>query len=422
MVDDIQKEAEQKVVEQTPVALEMGAEALQISDEIIEIQPANDAPLKSHGWLIFGAINLLLILVLAGGFFFLLQELKDKQLSQGDEISKDDMREIEVSKQLNAFQSQLGSMQSQIVIFAEDIAGKDSHFTKTLADFSQLHSEKMVLTKNELTAAVEQIRRQLGKTRGDWLVADAEYLLSVANQRLHLVGDVKTSSMALEAADQRLRESGDAAVYKIRVQIAKEIAALGTVTLPDVVGIYSKIQLLKDTSGQLAVRLPYAGKPLTESTEIHAHEDTEESGHGVLESALNLLEGYVTVRHSSQPVTQILTEEEVAFIRQQLNVKLEMIKVALVQQHNKLYQTSIVDTKQWLNDNYTLNAKAQQFLVDLDEINSMQLQRQLPDISQSFKMLKDIVKLRLEVDKALLPSATTNDTTTEQSIIAPSDL
>ncbi|HIF53697.1 MAG TPA: enzyme of heme biosynthesis [Methylococcaceae bacterium] len=400
----------------------MGAEALQISDEIIEIQPANDAPLKSHGWLIFGAINLLLILVLAGGFFFLLQELKDKQLSQGDEISKDDMREIEVSKQLNAFQSQLGSMQSQIVIFAEDIAGKDSHFTKTLADFSQLHSEKMVLTKNELTAAVEQIRRQLGKTRGDWLVADAEYLLSVANQRLHLVGDVKTSSMALEAADQRLRESGDAAVYKIRVQIAKEIAALGTVTLPDVVGIYSKIQLLKDTSGQLAVRLPYAGKPLTESTEIHAHEDTEGSGHGILESALNLLEGYVTVRHSSQPVTQILTEEEVAFIRQQLNVKLEMIKVALVQQHNKLYQTSIVDTKQWLNDNYTLNAKAQQFLVDLDEINSMQLQRQLPDISQSFKMLKDIVKLRLEVDKALLPSATTNDTTTEQSIIAPSDL
>ncbi|MEO1879750.1 MAG: uroporphyrinogen-III C-methyltransferase, partial [Methylococcales bacterium] len=300
--------------------------------------------------------------------------------------------------------------------------GKDSHFTKTLADFSQLHSEKMALTKNELTAAVEQIRRQLGKTRGDWLVADAEYLLSVANQRLHLVGDVKTSSMALEAADQRLRESGDAAVYKIRVQIAKEIAALGTVTLPDVVGIYSKIQLLKDTSGQLAVRLPYAGKPLTESTEIHAHEDTEGSGHGILESALNLLEGYVTVRHSSQPVTQILTEEEVAFIRQQLNVKLEMIKVALVQQHNKLYQTSIVDTKQWLNDNYTLNAKAQQFLVDLDEINSMQLQRQLPDISQSFKMLKDIVKLRLEVDKALLPSATTNDTTTEQSIIAPSDL
>ncbi|MEO1879079.1 MAG: hypothetical protein ABGX40_03780, partial [Methylococcales bacterium] len=117
MVDDIQKEAEQKVVEQTPVALEMGAEALQLSDEIIEIQPANDVSLKSHGWLIFGAINLLLILVLAGGFFFLLQELKDKQLSQGDEISKDDMREIEVSKQLNAFQSQLGSMQSQIVIF-----------------------------------------------------------------------------------------------------------------------------------------------------------------------------------------------------------------------------------------------------------------------------------------------------------------
>ena len=38
------------------------------------------------------------------------------------------------------------------------------------------------------------------------MIADAEYLLSVANQRLHLVGDVNTTRMALEAADQRLRE------------------------------------------------------------------------------------------------------------------------------------------------------------------------------------------------------------------------
>ena len=65
------------------------------------------------------------------------------------------------------------------------MANKDSHFTKTLADFSQLHNQKLDGTRKELDEAIQHIQRQLGKTRGDWLIADAEYLLSVANERLH---------------------------------------------------------------------------------------------------------------------------------------------------------------------------------------------------------------------------------------------
>ena len=96
---------------------------------------------KSYNWLILGGINFVFILALAGGGVYLLQEMKDKQAAQGAEINKDDMREIEVSKQLNAYQNQLSTMQSQIATFNEEIAGKDNRYTKTLADFSQLHTE-----------------------------------------------------------------------------------------------------------------------------------------------------------------------------------------------------------------------------------------------------------------------------------------
>jgi len=163
------------------------------------------------------------------------------------------------------------------------------------------------------------------------------------------MGDVNTTRMALEAADQRLRESGDTAAFKVREQISKEIAGLKSVTTPDIVGMYSSVQLLKENVNTLAVILPYAGKPLTQSKEIHDHEVEQDATHGLLGSALNLLEGYVTVRHSDQPVTEILTEEEVIFIKQQLNVKLEMIKISLVQQNDALYKTNIADAKQWLN-------------------------------------------------------------------------
>ena len=155
------------------VAEEVSEEQLK-NEEQVQNQPVENKPKKSYGWLVFGIINFLLILVLAGGGYYLLQEMKGKQLDQSDAMSKDDMREIEASKQLNAFQSQLGSMQSQIATFSADIAGKDTHFTKTLADFSQLHTEKLNSTRKDLSAEISQLKRQLGKTRGDWLLADAE--------------------------------------------------------------------------------------------------------------------------------------------------------------------------------------------------------------------------------------------------------
>ena len=368
------------------------------NNESIQQQPAVQK--KSRAGLIFGIINSILILALAGLGFYLLQETKDKQLAQGKEINKDDMREIESDKQLNSFQSQLASMQSQIATFNKDIAGKDNHFTKTLADFSQLHSEKQSNTRKNLMAEITQLKRQLGKTRGDWLIADAEYLLSIANQRLHLVGDIKTAKMALEAADQRLRESGDTAAFKVREQIAKEITGLKTVKSIDVVGLYSTIQQMKEKTAKLAVRLPYAGKPLTESKQIHQHEQEQKNEHGILNTVLHSLEGYVTVKHSDFPVTGILTEEEVGFIRQQLNVKLEMIKIALVQQNDGIYESSINDAKQWLDGNFTRNSNTNDFIKELDKLKKIKLRKQLPDVSQSLKMIKDITKLRIETDKS----------------------
>lgn len=342
----------------------------------------------------------MLILLLIGGGFYLSEEIKDKQQAQSKDIDEGDMRNIEVSKQFSALQSQLSTVNSQIATFTAEIASKDDHFTKTLADFSQLHTEKLENTRTNLSAEIMRLKRQLGKTRGDWLVADAEYLLSVANQRLHLMGDINTTKMALEAADQRLRESGDNAAFRVREQIVKEIKALEQVKSPDIVGIYSSVQILKDKVKNLAVLLPYAGKPLTESKQVHDHEQAQDSDHSVLNSALHLLEGYVTVKHSDQPVTEIITVEDAEFIKQQLNVKLEMIKISLVQQNDALFQTNITDAVHWVKTNFTKNKNSKAVLDQLADLKAVQLRTQFPDISKSLKMLKDITKLRIEADKA----------------------
>ncbi len=353
---------------------------------------------KSRAGLWFSIIITLCLAILAGAGFYLLQQLREHQ----DNLSsQDNQKLIEMSKQINNFQSQVAAMHTQIATLEADITSKQQHFNKALADFSELQQEKLELTRKELQESINRLQRQLGKTRGDWLIADAEYLLSVANQRLHLVGDINTTREALEAADQRLRESGDAAVYPVRAQIAKELAELNNVQVPDIVGLYAQIQTLKDRINKLAVLLPYAGKKLTKSDSIHTHSSPTADEHGVLSSVLGQLDDYIVVRHSDKPVSEILTPEQAEFIREQLAVKLEMIKIALVEHNDALFKAAIADAKKWLVDNFTQNQEAKKMVAELDTLANVSIRGHYPDISQSLKMLRDITRLRLEGDKAM---------------------
>ena len=367
--------------------------------EVIEEQQENPAHTlvvkKSRASLWIGILAIVLVIALGAAGFYFLQQMR---VSQDTENNQDSLKLIEIDKSLNDLQGQVSTLQAQIANVNAEMTGKDNHFTQTLADFSKLHEERLNTARKELEASILVLQRQLGKTRGDWLLADAEYLLTVANQRLHLVGDVATTREALEAADQRLRESGDAAVFKVREQIAKEIALLNNAVVPDIVGIYGGIQHLQDDVEGLAVFLPHAGKQPENSA---PSTDLSEQGHDFLNTVAKQLEGYVVLRHTEQPVNAIITPEEAHFIKQQLKVRLEMIEIALVQQNDSLFANSIADAKQWLKKNFSENKQTEQFIAELDRLAGIQIRSQYPDVSTSLKMLKDIGKLRIETDKAL---------------------
>jgi len=369
---------------------------------------------KSVGglWLILFTLVLLIALAAAGFYFF--TQLREKQEGLGGEVK------TELTRQINDYQGQLTAIQSQVAALQSEIAGKDDHFNKTLADFSDLQTQKLETTRKELSDKVLQVQRQLGKTRGDWLIADAEYLLSVANERLHLAGDVETTRTALEAADQRLRESGDSGIIPIREQIAKEISQIQGVKKADMVGLYASIQAPEGDVGKLALALPYSGKPLTPAEEASNSSVVDEDINGLVKDAIHSLEGIVTIKRTDKPVKEILTQEQADFIREQLKVKLEIVKVALIQQNDGLYQTTLADVKKWAEDHFTDNESAKLFAGEITRLQDAKLRSQLPDISLSLKMLRDVSKLRVETDKAL-DDASDAQSPAEDKTKAPAD-
>jgi uroporphyrin-III C-methyltransferase len=346
---------------------------------------------RSGFW--FGIIVLLVVVALAGIGFYFLQGLRDREKDLTGEIKS------EVSKQLSDYQAQLTAIQTQITNVNKEVANKDERFAKTLADLSMSNKEQLATTRKELTDSIQKIERQLGKTRGDWLIADAEYLLSVANERLQLIGDVHTTIEALEAADQRLRESGDTGVIKVREKIAEEIATVKTINATDIVKTYVSIQAQQERVEKLTLLLPYASKAASKKTESHNEE--------------NALLGVLGVKHSEQPIEAILSAEEAKFIYEQLRVKLEIAEIALVQHHAELYQASLGDAKTWLKQHFADDDVSRSFAEELDKFMSIKLDNQFPDISLSLKMLRDISKLRLEADKAQATDIETKKPSTE---------
>jgi len=342
----------------------------------------------------------LIIIGIAGAGYLLLQQLRDKQQDLGGELSKDSQQMLELTKQISGYQSQLVAIQTQIAGLSSDVANKEDNFEHRLNSAMGVQEERLDNTVDSLKGSIERIQRQLGKTRGDWLVSDAEYLLSVANRRLHLMGDVGTTLEALKAADQRLHESGDTAAFKIRGQIAKEIAAVQQIQVADLVGIYSALEVLEEQVEQLNLILPYSGKAYDEAL-VKKQQSDKKDVNNALDEALFEIEGIVSVRRLDEPVKAIITPEHKAFIKEQMSSKLVIVKLALLQRDDALYQASLDDVTQWLAKNFTRNNVGVQFENKLLKLKAIRIRNNFPDISQSFKMLKDIVKLRLETDKAM---------------------
>jgi uncharacterized protein HemX len=59
------------------------------------------------------------------------------------------------------------------------------------------------------------------------------------------------------------------------------------------------------------------------------------------------------------------------------------------------------DIKTAITQHFTNNDDGKRFISELARLQSIKLRSQLPDISVSLKMLRDVTKLRIETDKTL---------------------
>lgn len=355
---------------------------------------------RSSAWL--GYLTLTFVILLALGGFVLLQAFRSEL---GGELNKEDQQVIELSRQIGSLQHQLATLHTQVAGLQSQLVTEDSKIERVLGEQSSSYGERLDLAKTELTKSVENIQRQLNRSRGDVLVADAEYLLSIANQKLHLVGDVKAVLAAMEAADQRLHDSGDPGVFPIREALAEEINVLKNFSAPDIVGMSAKLLVLEGKIRTFPLFLPHAAtskepaiqpRPPTAPLETDIPEVEKPDA---IDSALESLKDLITVRHTDRPIQTILTPEEVEALRQVLLLKLEITRASLLRGDETMFHENLRAAQEFIRSNFDPEAAATgELLAELDVLMAQKIQVPLPDVSKSLSLIRNIERLRLKAE------------------------
>lgn len=268
---------------------------------------------------------------------------------------------------------------------------------------SELTTQLKALQR-ESNEQINLLQKQVGKNKRQWLIAEAEYLTRLANTRLRLVGDVDTAIIALQAADQRLKENGDPSTFTVREQLAKEIHALNSVTLPDIAGISSQLLALESALSHLPISDPHAGR--AQAAEIGKGEPSPmpENIQQTLNDAWQNFSKLIVVRRHDKPLAAMMTPEQVELIRKNLALKLEAARLALIRGDEALYTASIDISIQWLSAYFDNDQPSVKSALDqLNRLKNTAITVSLPTIDTSLKLLRDIPLMAISEQAPISP-------------------
>lgn len=259
--------------------------------------------------------------------------------------------------------------------------------------------------QESLEVSLEAVYTRIGNTSRDWIIAEADYLLKVANHRLQLEQDVVTSIQALTLADMRINSLDDPTMTEVRNIIAQELVTLQTLPIPDQAGVSMQLSQLQDQVDQL---------PLSSRTQP-VHKDTPEFQAGdAMEvetwkalplAMLDVLKGMVAVNYNDKPMEPLLSPEQVNNLHENLKLKLEQARMVLLRGDEALYASNMTLAIDWTSKHFnTEEVSTKKFLDTLNYLKTKQVTLKIPDISTSLRALRKVAN-RLEMN---LPSLGNN--------------
>ena len=199
-----------------------------------------------------------------------------------------------------------------------------------------------------------------------------------------------------------LTESDDIGVYPVRQQLAREILALKGISSVDRTGLYLTLEAAIDSVHQLTDQALISEQAPGFVGGSQAEDDPEAGGEpGILargwQTFKSTLMQVVVVRRLDESVKPLLSPDQSAYARLNLQLMLEESEMAVLRGNQPLYERALIKAQAAVDDWYDAsNPRVSALSSTLAELATRNVAPDLPDISKSLDLLKERLAGRLE--------------------------
>ena len=332
----------------------------------VEKKAAPNAKPKKNFFASALSVATLIIVCLLAFYFWQQQNQQDLTLQHLSSSSQSET--LKFSSVIQNLQQQVNSL--------SDLSNKQQTLLNSLAQESYFHTQKLA----DLGA----------RSRTDWLLAEAEYLMHLANQRLNLEQDINSAEAMLTSADKIIAEINDPGLTDIRQALANEVVSLQQISHLDYQGLYLKLDALMTSLDRLKQTsfLRDNSPNLSEKTKTETPEQTNQAL-AIWNSIWNDLKQAVSIRRLDQPVEPLLAPEQDYYLKQNLRLMLEQASLALIDKNTVIYQSSLNKALTWLTRYFSQDDKqVLELQKSLATLSTFSIDQTLPDISKSLRLTK----------------------------------
>ena len=247
--------------------------------------------------------------------------------------------------------------------------------------------------QDDLTRSTEKLFELYGRDENGWKLAEIEYLLSISQHKLVLENDFEGAAKTLDAASNRIAELADPGLLAVRVKISEEIAQLKTRVRPDLVGMTLLVSRLTQQIRSLTPGYQ-SQTQVAEKVKAAPAAPINSTDQPLDQRIKTFVTSLVTIK-TTRPEAEKVIQTNVIDVKTTLEDQLKLTRWALLERDAFQYQKLMTDNTALFKEYFDLkNAANADFYDSLLSLQKSPIKPDLPDISGSLRMLKEIQKQR----------------------------
>ncbi|MFC0308334.1 uroporphyrinogen-III C-methyltransferase [Gallibacterium trehalosifermentans] len=332
------------------------------------------------------ALLALLVALGVGGAGYYLGQQQFSQLQQKITTLEEKLKAADTVTVENTNNTDVDAVKATLENVTTELAST-KNVLSTLEQNKGITEQQIIALQSQLNKIVTD---KAESQPNEWLLSEADFLLSNAQRKLLIDNDLSTAILLLKDADVVLNDVSDPRAISVRAAIAKDLKRLAEINDVDQNTIMQKLSQLANSVDDLDVLDLSSESVVEESDELS--DSISDWRSNVKKSATSFLNHFIRIQPRERTEKALLAPNQDIYLRENIRLRLQIALLAVPRQQNELYKTSLEAVTSWVRSYFnTDSASVQRFLQQLDELSELSIFIDVPSAFESLTILDEML-------------------------------